>query len=52
MIPIMFFAFLGGLMTFAAWANEGILMALVFAPFGASAAAFIAGLTIAARNPE
>jgi hypothetical protein len=51
-IAIILSAILGGSATYAAWASHGIILALSLAPFGGSLAGAIAGLTIAARNPE
>lgn len=52
MIAIMVAAILGGLITFAAWASHGIILAAVLAPFGGSVAGALISLAIAAKNPE
>jgi hypothetical protein len=45
-------ALLGGSITFFAWLSHGVLLALLLAPFGGSASALIAALTLPAKEVE
>ena len=47
MIIIIFGALLGGLLTYLAMKSEGLLLAFIVAPFGASVSATMVALTLA-----